>query len=147
MDQHLNLDLIDILVLNENEAASLLKLKVEFNVSMIEQFMDRYQQLKICIVTLGESGACFGLRTLSKIVIRQYPVSRAVSIIDTTGAGDTFVGYILSRLALLDNFALDCNEDVLASFVKEAIIASGLSCEQNGAMNSIPSYDTVYRNL
>jgi sugar/nucleoside kinase (ribokinase family) len=45
---------------------------------MIEHFMDRYQQLKICIVTLGESGACFGLS--EKLYSA---VSRAVNIVDT----------------------------------------------------------------
>ncbi len=61
----------------------------------------------------------------------------AVNVIDTTGAGDTFVGFFLSQLASGDDWVY--TQVRIESALKFATVASGLCCKFRGAMLSIPS--------
>lgn len=57
-----------------------------------------------------------------------------VDPVDTTGAGDTFAGYLAARLAA---------GDALREAVATAVVAATLSVREEGAQSSIPDIDAV----
>ena len=60
----------------------------------------------------------------------------AVDPVDTTGAGDTFAGYLAARLAA---------GDALREAVSTAVVAATLSVRTAGAQSSIPDLEAVCR--
>lgn len=91
---------------------------------------------KILIVTKGKDGSVAYDRTLCKIVQKAYPSQ----VVNTTGAGDCFVGSILYLLAqnavTLDlqsmRFALDC-----------ASRACAVQVSRNGSMTAMPTKSEI----
>jgi sugar/nucleoside kinase (ribokinase family) len=81
-------------------------------------------------------------------------------VLDTTGAGDTFIGYFVSSIvrdlkhrSVSDMKITDVNfsmtiptEEIFVNALKEATVAAGLSVSQLGAMKSIPSFIDVQKN-
>jgi len=84
---------------------------------------------KTVIVTLGSAGVLL-LSSKHKVIIKGHKVTP----VDTTGAGDTFVGGIASGIIR----GLDMIETV-----KFANIAASLSVTKEGAASSIPTIDEV----
>jgi ribokinase len=92
-------DKVDILILNEHEATVLVVSlqqstssdgSLESSVTSLLQF---YRGMSCVVITLGEKGVVGGVRT-SNGDIRIYKMRALdnVKVVDTTGAGDTFVG-------------------------------------------------------
>jgi ribokinase len=105
----------DLLVINEVEA---LQCK-----SSIENF-DNLTCSMIFIITRGEMGAtCYLNGETSTIPALSVPV------VDTTGAGDTFLGFLLA--------AID-NGDELQSALKLATAAAAIQITRDGAVKAIP---------
>jgi ribokinase len=107
---------IDVLVANETEAASLDRAPADLAVAC----------RLVLVVTRGERGASAYLPDGSEIAVP----ALAVAAIDTTGAGDTFVGVLAA--------ALDAHLP-LAEALRRASIAAGLSCRSPGAQPSMPT--------
>jgi ribokinase len=107
---------IDVLVANETEAASLDRAPADLAVAC----------RLVLVVTHGERGASAYLPDGSEIAVP----ALAVAAIDTTGAGDTFVGVLAA--------ALDAHLP-LAEALRRASIAAGLSCRSPGAQPSMPT--------
>lgn len=85
------------------------------------------------VVTLGAGGVL--------VVTREEEMRFAalpVKVVDTTGAGDSFVGALASRLAAGDG---------LAEAVRYANAAAALKVQAKGAQESIAKGDDVYRIL
>lgn len=80
------LPFLDFLILNEVEAA---QLQSETGIAPEGLPVDQI------IVTLGANGSCFF--DTNKREMRDFPAFR-VDPVDTTGAGDTFTGYVLSGM-------------------------------------------------
>jgi ribokinase len=131
------LDLGDVLVVNETELAVLLKIEPariaspEAAVEASRNLLTRPSQ--VVVTTLGASGAVaiHGDRTLVL-------PGRRVQVVDTTGAGDTFVGALAARLAAgapLDD-ALD-----------HANLAAALSVQRAGAGPASPTYEELRQAL
>lgn len=100
----------------EEEGSYTLKIVAEFGVTTL-------------VITLGERGAvCFS----NGAQYKQEALS--IDAIDTTAAGDTFVGTLASGIAKGIN---------LQSSLKYSTVASALACCKRGAQCSIPSYDEV----
>ncbi len=123
------LRLVDVLVVNEHEAVALAggRDPVEAAVTLT----DRVGEV---VVTLGAEGSAHvgaGGR-----VIRTPGVS--ATAVDTTGAGDTFVGVLAAALA---------TESSMGEAVHRAITAGALSVESVGAVPSIPSRAAVDARL
>jgi ribokinase len=85
------------------------------------------------VLTLGGEGAWYQQGNQ-----RRYQPALPVKPVDTTGAGDTFIGYFLA--ALQENRSVN---ECLA----RAATAAALSVQQPGAAESIPPCDTVERAL
>jgi ribokinase len=61
-----------------------------------------------------------------------------VTVVDSTGAGDTFVGALAAELARGD--------DVLTA-ARTAVVAASLSTQSLGAVSGMPRRDEVVRHL
>ena len=120
---------VDILILNEREGTSLLGVVApadahETPAELIHS-LDRRLDIEQIILTIGAAGALY-LSEGSITEIDAVPVPR---VVDTTGAGDTFVGYFVAGLA-----ADLAAEESLA----RAALAAADCVTRAGAMDSIP---------
>lgn len=123
------LELVDVLVLNESEAKKIFEIS---DVSNLESTSRRPDQL--VIVTLGEGG-CLVLESEKSAV--HYPALE-VTAKDTTGAGDTFCGYLAANLAM--------GKPVHDS-IRLATAAAAISVQSVGAAASIPRMTEVEQML
>lgn len=123
------LDLVDVLVVNEHEASSLTG--VEDPVRSAVALTERVGEV---VVTLGADGAAHV--DSDRNVTRAPGV--AASVVDTTGAGDTFVGVLAASLAA---------GSTVAAAVRRAVTAGAVSVETVGAVPSIPTREAVDERL
>ncbi len=123
------LDLVDTLVLNEIEASSLTGMPEESPQQLIRASGERCPQAEV-ILTLGSKGALH----LAKGEVRVI-APRKVKAVDTTSAGDTFIGYYAG--ALVRGFSRDYALDA-------ATRAAAICVTRHGASSSIPNWDEVF---
>ena len=119
----------DIIVPNETEAAALTKVRVndfESAKQAANVFFD--SNVEYVIITLGHKGAAVISRE-DGILIPAYKVNA----IDTTAAGDSFIGAVSTKLTK-DNL----NINSLAEAVKFANKVSAIAVQREGAQPSIP---------
>ncbi|MCL6267384.1 carbohydrate kinase family protein [Flagellimonas myxillae] len=89
----------------------------------------------IITVTLGKEGTL-----LSMGKHRQMVPSIKVKPIDTTGAGDAFIGCLLKQIADMDNFSLLLEDfDSLLNMVEMANKAGAITTTNYGAIPSLPT--------
>jgi ribokinase len=124
------LEKLDPLVLNEHEAAFLLGESVEGVDGALAAASDL---LKVgprsVVVTVGEAGAVFANGESA-----EHLTAPSVEVVDTTGAGDAFVGALAARLAA---------KDPLEAAVAYAARAGAASVTKEGAQGALPSPDVV----
>ena len=124
-------------ILNPTPARPLyryLKENVDLFISS-EHETEGLEDLENLMITLGAQG-CFLKQTGQTV-----PAISAGAVIDTTGAGDTFVGVLAVSLA---------EGKDLFNAAKRAVIASGISVTRPYAATSIPKkaeIDALYENL
>ena len=121
---------LDPLVVNEHEAAFLLGEKVEG----LEGALSAAQELLAlgpgsAVVTLGEDGAVF-----SDGESKEHLTSPEVEVVDTTGAGDAFVGALAAKLA---------QKASLEDAVTYAVRAGAAAVTKEGAQGALPTPETV----
>lgn len=125
------LTVTDLLIPNETESTSLTGIEVTDEESM-QQNADKLFQMGVSnlIITVGSKGAYFNTQNQSGFV----PAFK-VKAVDTTAAGDTFIGALSSQI----------NSDL--SNIKEALIyaqkASSITVQRMGALPSIPTADEI----
>jgi ribokinase len=126
------LDLIDIFILNEIEAADLSgQQETEAALTFLKT---RYADAEI-IITQGSKGVLYLNAEGELATVLALPVK----VVDTTAAGDTFVGYFLS--ALVQGLTL-------ADAIDLANRAASITVQTLGASNSIPRTKQVnHRSL
>ncbi|MDR2613863.1 MAG: ribokinase [Candidatus Accumulibacter sp.] len=125
------LDRIDFLVVNEHELSTVAKaagIAADDDAVTIARAMARKTR-QACIVTLGAEGA-FGCDAQGAWRVAALPVKA----VDTTGAGDCFVGWLAARLARGDD---------LPEAMRWATVAAGQACRVHGAQPSLPGFDAV----
>ncbi|HCX9981317.1 TPA: ribokinase [Staphylococcus aureus] len=125
------LSLIDIIVPNETEAELLSGIKVTNEQSMKDNanyFLSI--GIKTVLITLGKQGTYFATKNQS-----QHIEAYKVNAIDTTAAGDTFIGAFVSRL--------NKSQDNLADAIDFGNKASELTVQKHGAQASIPLLEEV----
>jgi ribokinase len=124
------LALADILVVNEIEGAALAGLDPSAPfVQILETLATKYPRAEI-VLTAGKDGAYYAAGAL-----RYHEPIVDLPVVDTTAAGDTFIGYFLASKAR----GYDPKQ-ALACSCK----ASGLAVSRPGAMASIPLADEVF---
>ena len=124
------LEKIDPLVLNEHEAAFLLGESVE-GVDGALSAASRLSNLgpRSVVVTVGEDGAVF-----SNGASAEHLTAPNVEVVDTTGAGDAFVGALAAKLA---------QEASLEDAVTYAVRAGAAAVTKEGAQGALPTPETV----
>lgn len=122
----LPLEKVTWLIVNETEGAVLSRHSEPD--AIIEGLLKRCPQSTI-VLTLGEKGA-FAATTSEQV----FMPAISLDAVDTTAAGDTFVGYFL-ECALRENDLMQC--------MKTATAASALAVMKHGAAASIPAKEDV----
>lgn len=124
------LEKLDPLVVNEHEAAFLLGERVEG----VDGALSAASELlalgpRSVVITVGKDGAVFSDGESTE----HLPAPR-VDVVDTTGAGDAFVGALAARLA---------REDSLEDAVAYAVRAGAAAVTKEGAQGALPTTDVV----
>jgi ribokinase len=127
------LRLVDILVLNETELALLARCELR-DTDDLARFVDAAQSLRVepaqaICVTLGRRGAAAMVGGEMVTV-----AGRSVKAVDTTGAGDCFVGALAARLA---------QGATLHDALGYANAAASISVQRMGAAPSMPTATEV----
>jgi ribokinase len=120
------LALTDVIIPNEFEAAILSGIPVEDKASM-EQNAKYFLELgiKVVIITIGEQGTYYAVKDDSRFV-----EAYKVNAIDTTAAGDTFIGAFVSKFNM--------NDLNLTEAIDYANKAASVTVQRSGAQASIP---------
>ena len=124
------LALTDVLVVNEAELALCCGDRVEGSAGILDA--SRHLQsrgARVVVVTLGAQGVV----AADQHSLHQVP-GRTVPVVDTTGAGDCFVGNLAARLAA---------GDALAACLAYANAAASVCVQRPGAGPSMPRADEV----
>ncbi len=129
---------VDYLIVNEIEAAQLSGVPVVHDAASAKQAAQLLLErgARTVLLTMGEKGVLLASHNTVEI----YPAF-AVQVLDTTAAGDTFVGTFVAGLGA----GLD-----VAGACRQAQAAAALSVTRLGAQSSIPQADEVaafLRNL
>jgi len=127
--------LIDLLVVNETEAEGLSGLPVttaEEAVAAAEELVRR--GAGSVLVTLGSKGAVYSDAEGESL----FAPARKVRAVDTTAAGDTFIGALV---------AAGSNGMPIAEAMSFAAAAAAIAVTRPGAQASIPSREEIVRSL
>jgi ribokinase len=127
------LDLVDILILNETELGLLTKTELR-DTDDHARFIEATRSLpigpdKIVCVTLGKRGVLALVNDEPLIV-----AGRAVEAVDTTGAGDCFVGAVAAQLA---------GGKSIGDAIAYANVAASICVQRMGAAPSMPTKEEV----
>lgn len=118
---------VDLIILNEIEGQTLTEKTKP--IEIINQLKNDFQYVDL-LLTLGGKGAIFsGLYGIVDISAEK------VEVIDSTGAGDTFIGYFLREWI---------NDVPIDTCLKKATKAAAISVTRKGSSDSIPfKYELV----
>lgn len=126
----LPLHLVDVLVVNEIEGAALAGLDERSSfAAVLDALVEAYPTSEI-VLTAGRDGAYYGFGEQ-----RLHEPIYDVPVVDTTGAGDTFIGYFLTSRA---------RGHSRAQSLRYACKASGIAVSRFGAMGAIPVASEVF---
>lgn len=149
---------VDLLIVNEIESKQMLRslgqvesldkdsfpdkhAEIEFyrgiGVHLAKKINHNEHSLNLVIVTLGSTGVVY-VTTIDGELVSDFIPSNKVAkenVVDTTGAGDTFFGSVVSQLSL---DRLDYKKAI-----QFAAVASSLAIQKKGAGESIPRYEDV----
>ena len=117
---------VDVLIVNETEARQIAA-QLGWSETAPEQIAARLAAdfVASCIVTLGSAGvAAYGAGGTLRLR------ALAVEVVDTTAAGDAFVG---GFAAALDSGA------AMKNALAQGVVAGGLACRRLGAQSSLPA--------
>jgi ribokinase len=128
------LNVVDILILNESELGSLAKIELR-DTGDTARFIDAAKSLqtghdKIICVTLGKRGV-LALVNGEPVIIP----GRTVRAVDTTGAGDCFVGAVAAQLA---------QGKSIRAALDYANVAASICVQRMGAAPSMPTAAEVH---
>jgi ribokinase len=119
--------MVDILVINEVEGTNLTNEK-EPSV-ILDSLLEKYPNMRI-ILTLGNRGAMYVDKNQ-----RIHQEGFKVEAVDTTAAGDTFIGFFVALLS---------SGSQVDEALRIACRASSICTTRPGAADSIPFLDEVY---
>lgn len=143
-----------VLIMNETEAVQMSRciaglpvddgVVSELDTLQPEELAPRFHDVaavQIVLITLGAKGVYYSTRSGACGSVKGVKVSK---VVDTTAAGDTFVGYFSTALArfLATGAPLEAFDDQIEGAVGKANAAAAKCVQRRGAMQSIPfAYD------
>lgn len=122
-----DLSRVSIFVMNEDEGRQITGKQGQEEI--LREMEQRYPKAKV-VLTLGEQGSVYAYKG-ERIYQEIYPVQA----VDTTGAGDTYTGYLL---------ALMMKGATMADCLKWAAKASAIAVTREGAASAIPYKEEVF---
>src|SRR2546429_1887811 len=127
------LDLVDILILNETELGFFTHTELH-DTDALDRFVEAARRLQtgangIICVTLGKRGVLALVDGEASMI-----AGRAVKAVDTTGAGDCFVGALAAQLA---------NGKAIRDALEYANAAASICVQRMGAAPSMPTVEEV----
>lgn len=94
---------------------------------------------KIIVITLGKDGTYLSMDGFSTLV-----PSIKVSPVDTTGAGDAFIGCLLYQIAELNDFNTIFQDNaLLVQMIEKANKAGALTTTKYGAIVALPTWEEI----
>ncbi|PFP15654.1 carbohydrate kinase [Bacillus sp. AFS073361] len=134
---------VDFLKISEEELSFLFKEDNE--PKSVEKLLNL--GISLIVVTKGSQGCSYYTRSISNDL--SAPV---VKTIDTTGAGDAFVGGLLYQLALLTTQKENIDEflrdgETLNHILKFANVCGAITTTARGAMTALPSEESINKFL
>ena len=120
------LDRIEMFIINEIEGSEMTG-RSDPNL-ILKDMRNAYPHAKI-VLTLGEKGVIYG-----DDAIEIHMPALKVSAVDTTAAGDTFIGFFIGALL---------GEKEVERALKEACCAAAICTTRQGAADSIPDYAEI----
>lgn len=127
----LPLELCSYLIVNEIEGAAMVGMDPENDPYTIIDALSKKFPKTSFVLTLGSRGSMIKQLGCDVISCKTYKVQA----VDTTAAGDTFLGYLVSNLAMGEN---------AKTAISRATAASALAVQVKGATPSIPEAKAVY---
>lgn len=124
--------LSDVVKFSDDE---LLFLTDQANLQAALAYIEANYALPLVIVTQGKKGALVVQGGEQQLV-----TGKPVNPVDTTGAGDAFVGGLLAGLILVDNWQ---DKDTLLNIIKQANACGALATTAKGAMTALPSAEQL----
>ncbi len=121
----------DYFIPNENESYVVSNNHSKKIEDLFEYFLNK--RIKNVIITLGEQGCAFN--DGDKV---NYMKAKKVNVVDTTAAGDTFIGSLAAKLAENNSLEVALNY---------ANVASAIAITRQGAQQSIPTKKEVEEYL
>ncbi|PMH43259.1 aminoimidazole riboside kinase [Vibrio sp. 10N.286.49.B3] len=109
------------------------------NIDAAITWLNQQFTIPLIIITQGKKGA---LVIVDKI--QQLVTGKAVNAIDTTGAGDAFVGGLLNGLSTTDNWL---ELETLTGIVTQANACGALATTAKGAMTALPNNNQLSNYL
>ena len=122
------LEQVDLLFVNETEAQSLTGHNSHVGTTLLMALAEKLPHAEV-VLTLGACGAHYHAPQLDL----EIPALQ-VQAVDTTAAGDTFIGYFLAALA---------TASTVPQALHQATRAAALCVTRPGAMDSIPRRDEL----
>ena len=124
---------VDILCVNEVELrqiAHVFKLDITENDHKLSKNLSKSTGCRV-LTTMGKAGALFvdGEKALKQAILD-------VPVVDSTGAGDAFVGVFAS-----------CYHQGLSIALKRASVAAGLACTKVGAQSALPTIAEIDQHM
>ena len=126
--KNIPLHLVNYLILNEVEGKDLTNEEDDFKV--LESLKEMYPTTHV-LLTRGSKGVIYSY----KDVMIEQPAYK-VEAVDTTAAGDTFIGYFISGLV---------RQLEMKEILKLASKASSITVTRKGSSSSIPTLDEVQK--
>ncbi len=109
---------------------------------LAKAFSQRYDT-DLLLITLGKDG-CLVVRGDESFVVPGFPLDKTV---DTTGAGDSFSGSLLSRLARFDRRPEELSREELFGAVRFANAVGSLTTTKKGGICGLPTLEEAERLL
>ncbi len=92
---------------------------------------------KLIVVTLGELGALVMFNGQQRVIVGK----QVDKVVDTTGAGDAFVGGMLAKLSQVDDWK---NWASIESSINWGNSCGGLATTKKGAMTALPTFQQLH---
>lgn len=129
------LGICDIVKMSQEEA---IFFSGKSNLDDAARYIREQYDLSALFVTLGSQGAIYAGRN----AYGQVPTIQ-VEVVDTTGAGDAFMGMVLTQI-LDQGLSLDnLSDENLRKITRRANVCGSLATRRRGGIPSIPSMDEV----